>query len=141
MRKVLITGGSGFLGRRLGKRLREMGDDVVLAARNNKQNFKAAAFSGCRTVAMDVANIESVRDIFSQEKPELVIHAAATKFVDVSEVQPMETIDVNVLGSQNVARVAIDKGVKAVIGISTDKAAPPVRNTYGLSKAIMERMF
>jgi len=141
MRKVLITGGSGFLGRRLGQRLREVGDDVVLVARNNKQNFKAATFSGCRTVAMDVTNIESVRDIFSQERPELVIHAAATKFVDVSEVQPMETIDVNVLGSQNVARVAIDKGVKAVIGISTDKAAPPVRNTYGLSKAIMERMF
>jgi UDP-N-acetylglucosamine 4,6-dehydratase/5-epimerase len=141
MRKVLITGGSGFLGRRLGRALLEKGNDVVLAARNNKENFKAATFSGCRTVAMDVANIESVRDIFSQEQPELVIHAAATKFVDVSEVQPMETIDVNVLGSQNVARVAIDKGVKAVVGISTDKAAPPVRNTYGLSKAIMERMF
>lgn len=141
MKKILITGGSGFLGRRLGLRLRELGHDVVLAARNNKQNFLAGAFSGCRTIAMDVANIESIRDIFAQERPEIVIHAAATKFVDVSEVQPMETIDVNVVGSQNVARAAIDRGVKAVIGISTDKAAPPVRNTYGLSKAIMERMF
>lgn len=141
MKKVLITGGSGFLGRHLGRRLRELGYDVVLAARNNKQNFFAAAFSGCRTIAMDVANIESIRDIFAQEQPDLVVHAAATKFVDVSEVQPMETIDVNVVGSQNVARAAVDRGVKAVIGISTDKAAPPVRNTYGLSKAIMERMF
>lgn len=141
MEKILITGGSGFLGRRLGKRLREMGHNVVLASRNNKQNFLAAAFSGCRTIATDVTNIESVRDAFAQEQPTLVVHAAATKFVDVSEVQPMETIDVNVLGSQNVARVAIDKKVKTVIGISTDKAAPPVRNTYGLSKAIMERMF
>ena len=141
MEKVLITGGSGFLGRRLGKRLREMGHDVFLAARNNKQNFLAANYSGCTAIAMDVSNIESVRDIFAQVRPTLVVHAAATKFVDVSEVQPMETIDVNVLGSQNVARVAVDKGVKAVIGISTDKAAPPVRNTYGLSKAIMERMF
>lgn len=141
MEKVLITGGSGFLGRRLGKRLRESGHEVVLASRNNKQNFLAASFSGCRAIAMDVTSIESVRDIFTQEKPSLVVHAAATKFVDVSEVQPMETIDVNVLGSQNVARVAIDKGVRTVVGISTDKAAPPVRNTYGLSKAIMERMF
>lgn len=141
MEKVLITGGSGFLGRRLGKRLRERGDEVILASRNNKQNFLAASFSRCRAVAMDVTNIESVRDIFAQESPTLVIHAAATKFVDVSEVQPMETIDINVVGSQNVARVAIDKKVKTVIGISTDKAAPPVRNTYGLSKAIMERMF
>jgi len=141
MSRVLITGGSGFLGRRLGKRLKELGHNVVLASRNNKNNFLASSFSKCRAIAMDVASIESVRDIFAQVQPEVVIHAAATKFVDVSEVQPMETIDVNVVGSQNVARVAIDKGVKTVIGISTDKAAPPVRNTYGLSKAIMERMF
>jgi len=53
----------------------------------------------------------------------------------------MECIDINVTGSQNVARVAIDKGVEMVIGISTDKAAPPIRNTYGLSKSMMERMF
>lgn len=140
-KKVLITGGSGYLGRHLGKRLKSCGYDVVLAARNNKQNFHASEFSGCRALAMDVTNIESVRDIFSQERPDIVVHAAATKFVDISEVQPMETIDVNVLGSQNVARVAIDQHVKLVVGISTDKAAPPVRNTYGLSKAIMERMF
>jgi FlaA1/EpsC-like NDP-sugar epimerase len=48
---------------------------------------------------------------------------------------------VNVIGSQNVARVAIQCNVDTVIGISTDKAAPPVRNTYGLSKALMERVY
>jgi UDP-N-acetylglucosamine 4,6-dehydratase len=53
----------------------------------------------------------------------------------------MEAVDVNVVGSQNVARVAIELGIEAVIGVSTDKAAPPVRNTYGLTKALMERMF
>ena len=141
MEGILITGGSGFLGKRLGRRLRELGHEVVLAARNNKQNFLAAEFSGCQTIAMDVSNIESVRDVFTQVRPSCVIHAAATKFVDVSEHQPMETVDVNVLGSQNVARVAVDKGVAVVIGISTDKAAPPVRNTYGLTKALMERVF
>jgi FlaA1/EpsC-like NDP-sugar epimerase len=74
-------------------------------------------------------------------RPHIVIHAAATKFVDLAEKEPMECIDVNVVGSQNVARVAIDKSVETVIGISTDKASPPVRNTYGLSKALMERLF
>lgn len=141
MERFLITGGSGFLGKRLGKRLRELGHEVVLAARNNKQNFLASEFSGCRNIAMDVTSIESVRDIFTQVKPTVVVHAAATKFVDISERQPMETIDVNILGSQNVARVAIDKGVKLVIGISTDKASPPVRNTYGMTKALMERVY
>ncbi len=141
MERILVTGGNGFLGKRLGKRLRELGHEVVLAGRNNKQNFLATEFSGCKNIAMDVASIESVRDIFTQIQPTVVVHAAATKFVDISERQPMETIDVNVLGSQNVARVAIDKGVKLVIGVSTDKASPPVRNSYGLTKALMERMF
>jgi UDP-glucose 4-epimerase len=50
-------------------------------------------------------------------------------------------VDVNVIGSENVARIAMETGVELVVGISTDKAAPPVRNTYGLSKALMERMF
>ncbi len=53
----------------------------------------------------------------------------------------MECLDVNVLGSQNVARVCIEKGVATVIGMSTDKTAPPVANTYGLTKALMERLF
>src|SRR5262249_36022839 len=90
---------------------------------------------------MDVTNIEAVRDVFVEVKPDIVIHAAATKFVDLAERQPMECVDVNVRGSQNVARGAVEKGARSVIGISTDKASPPVRNTYGLSKALMERMF
>ena len=139
--KLLVTGGTGFLGKRLGKRLREMGHHVVLSGRNNKQNLLAAEFSGCAVLAMDVSHIESVRDIVTQAKPEVIIHAAATKFVDIAERQPMEAVDVNVVGSQNVARVAIEKGVELVIGISTDKASPPIRNTYGLTKSLMERVF
>ena len=62
MRKtVLITGGTGFLGRHLALALRE-DFDVVLAARNNKQNALAAAETGCRTLPVDVARIDSVRD-------------------------------------------------------------------------------
>lgn len=137
---LLITGGTGFLGKRLGVTLRDQ-YDVVLTGRNNKQNMHAEQFSGCRVLPMDVANIEAVRDTFTETRPSVVIHAAATKFVDLAERQPMECVDVNVVGSQNVARVAVEKGVETVIGISTDKATPPVRNTYGLSKALMERVF
>jgi FlaA1/EpsC-like NDP-sugar epimerase len=90
---------------------------------------------------MDIVNIEGVRDTFTEIKPDIVIHAAATKFVDLAEKQPMECVDVNSIGSQNIARIAVEKGVDHVIGISTDKAAPPVRNTYGLTKALMERVF
>lgn len=137
---ILITGGTGFLGKRLAQALKGT-HRVVLTGRNNKNNAKAKDFTGCEVAPMDVASIESVRDCVVEFKPDTIIHAAATKFVDLSEKYPMECIDVNVVGSQNVARVAADKGVKVVVGISTDKASPPVRNTYGLSKAIMERLF
>jgi FlaA1/EpsC-like NDP-sugar epimerase len=137
---ILITGGTGFLGKRLGVALKNE-YRVILTGRNNKQNFAANKFSGCEIAPLDVSNIESVRDAFREFKPAIVIHAAATKFVDLAEKFPMECVDVNVLGSQNVARVALETGVDVVIGISTDKAAPPVRNTYGMSKALMERIF
>jgi UDP-N-acetylglucosamine 4,6-dehydratase len=139
-RTVLITGGTGFLGKRLGLRLAG-GHNVVLTGRNNKQNMDAQQFTGCLTLPMDVTNIESLRDVFAEVRPDVVIHAAATKYVDLSERQPMECVDVNVLGSQNIARVCVEKGVPTVIGMSTDKAAPPVGNTYGLTKALMERIF
>ena len=138
--KILITGGTGFLGKHLAIALQDQAE-VVITGRNNKQNFNAKSFTGCEVMPMDVSSIESVRDCVAEVNPDLIIHAAATKFVDLSEVMPMECIDVNVLGSQNIARVAIDKGVKAVIGISTDKASPPIRNIYGMTKAMMERIF
>lgn len=137
---ILVTGGTGFLGKRLGLALKDK-HNVVLAGRNNKQNMLAQGMTDCRVLPMDVTNIESVRDVFTEVAPDIVIHAAATKFVDLAERQPMECVDVNVLGSQNVARVAVEKKIDSVIGISTDKASPPVRNTYGLSKALMERVF
>jgi UDP-N-acetylglucosamine 4,6-dehydratase len=137
---VLITGGTGFLGKRLALKLKDK-YRVVLTGRNNKQNMTAKQFTGCEIAPMDIANIESVRDAFREFKPNIVIHAAATKFVDLAEKFPMECVDVNVTGSQNIARVAVETDTDIVIGISTDKAAPPVRNTYGLSKALMERIF
>lgn len=137
---ILITGGTGFLGRRLGQTLRHQ-YTVVLAGRNNKQNRQTQDITGCDVLPMDVSNIESVRDAVIAVRPDIIIHAAATKFVDLAERQPMECVDVNVLGSQNIARVAMEREVVTVIGISTDKASPPIRNTYGLSKALMERVF
>lgn len=137
---ILITGGTGFLGKHLGLALKDR-YEVILAARNNKNNRETEQLTGCATLPLDVASIESVRDAFAETRPDILVHAAATKYVDLSERQPMECLDVNVLGSQNVARVSVERNVQTVIGISTDKAAPPVANTYGLTKALMERLF
>ena len=82
--RVLITGGTGFLGKHLAIALNEKAE-VVLTGRNNKQNFKAKSVTGCEVMPMDVSNIESVRDCVAEVNPDLIIHAAATKFVDLSE--------------------------------------------------------
>jgi len=140
METILITGGSGFLGRHLAVKLKDK-YRVVLGARNNGNNQLAQVKTGCIVTPMDITNLNSIYDCVNEFKPEIVIHAAATKFVDISEQYPMECIDINVIGSQNMARVAMEKGVKKFIGVSTDKAAPPVGNIYGHSKAIMERMY
>lgn len=129
------------MGRRLGLHFRNLNYEVTLAARNAKQNQLAQQFSGCEVLPLDVASIESVRDVINSVKPDIIIHAAATKFVDLAERLPLETTDINVVGSQNIARVAIDKGVQYVIGVSTDKASPPVGGIYGMSKSLMERLF
>ena len=139
-KKILITGGTGFLGINLAKKFSKK-YTVILSGRNNKLNYIAKNKTRCEVIPLDVSNINSIRDAINYAKPDIIIHAAATKFVDLSEKFPFETIDSNVLGSSNIARVSIDKKIKTVIGISTDKASPPVKNIYGLSKSIMERLF
>ena len=136
----MITGGTGFLGINLAKKFSKK-YAVILSGRNNKLNYIAKNKTQCEVIPLDVSNINSIRDAINYAKPDIIIHAAATKFVDLSEKFPFETIDSNVLGSSNIARVSIDKKIKTVIGISTDKASPPVKNIYGLSKSIMERLF
>ncbi len=140
MKKILITGGTGYLGRNLALFYRKK-YKVFLGARNNKQNFLIKNLTNCEVVPLDVSNIESVNDCLNLTKPDIVIHAAATKFVDLSEKFPFECIDINIVGSANIARACINKKVPTVIGVSTDKASPPIKNIYGLSKSCMERLF
>src|ERR1044072_2938636 len=118
MKKILITGGSGFLGRHLAAKLKQK-NRILLAARNNANNMMAELKTGCPVVPMDITNEKSIRDVLNEFKPDTIIHAAATKFVDISEKNPFECIDVNVVGSQNIARQAIECGIENVVGIST----------------------
>jgi len=140
LERVLITGGSGFLGQHLASSLRDS-CDVIISSRNQKQMLSAANNLGVDAVPLDVSNYAATIEIFQRLKPKIVIHAAATKFVDLAEKYPNEAIDINILGSQNVARAAMQTGVEHVIGISTDKAAAPIYNLYGMTKATMERLY
>lgn len=128
------------MGRGLAIRLKDK-FQVVIGGRNNAQNERAQRTTGCESFPLDICDIESVRDAVNRFKPTHVIHAAASKFVGMAERFPNEAIDVNIHGSQNVARVCIDNNVESVIGISTDKAAPPLLNMYSLTKSVMERLY
>ncbi len=140
MKRILITGGSGFLGQHLANKLRA-NSEITLASRNHKRLFEVGKALKVETHPLDISSLNSVNDCVQKVKPDVIIHAAATKFVDWSQKFPNECIDINILGSQNVYRSAITNKIPNVIGISTDKVVYPIGNFYGLSKRVMEDLF
>ncbi len=71
---------------------------------------------------------------------DIVVHAAALKQVPAAEYNPFEAIKTNVIGAENVIDAALDRGVKRVIALSTDKAANPI-NLYGATKLCSDKLF
>jgi UDP-N-acetylglucosamine 4,6-dehydratase len=140
MKKILITGGTGFLGRALARKLKEQ-HHVILCGRNNYLNERVRKVLDCEVIPMDITNMDAVRETLSLTKPDVIIHAAATKYVHLAEQFPNECLDINIKGSQNIARAAIEQNVETVIGISTDKASAQTNSFYGLSKRVMEKLF
>ena len=85
----------------------------------------------------DVRDIRSVRQ--AMRDVDFVFHAAALKQVPSCEFHPMQAVQTNVIGAENVLEAAIDAGVKRVVCLSTDKAVYPI-NAMGISKAMMEKV-
>lgn len=85
----------------------------------------------------DVRDLASVKN--AMHGVDYIFHAAALKQVPSCEFFPMEAVKTNVMGTDHVLTAAIDAGVKAVICLSTDKAAYPV-NAMGISKSMMEKV-
>ena len=141
-KKVLITGGTGSLGRALTKRLLAEKVDVIrIFSRNeNKQVTMQSEFNDDRLRFL----IGDVRDLPRLERAlegiDIVFHAAALKHVPVIEYNPFEAINTNVIGSRNVVEACLSENVDRVIGVGTDKAVSPL-NTYGATKLLMEKLF
>lgn len=139
--EIAITGGSGYLARAiLTVAQKEQWDAqfTILSRDEAKQRRVKERFSQVRCVIGDVRDSESLERVFWGK--DLVIHAAALKMIPQAESDPNEAIAINVFGSQNVARAAVKANVPKVLGISTDKVVSPI-NTYGMTKALMERIF
>jgi UDP-N-acetylglucosamine 4,6-dehydratase/UDP-glucose 4-epimerase len=141
-KKILITGGTGSLGRALTKRLLAEKVDVIrIFSRNeNKQVTMQSEFNDDRLRFL----IGDVRDLPRLERAlegiDIVFHAAALKHVPIIEYNPFEAINTNVIGSRNVVEACLSENVGAVVGVGTDKAVSPL-NTYGATKLLMEKLF
>jgi UDP-N-acetylglucosamine 4,6-dehydratase len=134
--KIVIVGGTGTLGTCLVEKLHVEHEITVLSRDELKQQEMRRRFPTVRFVLGDIRDKESLKYAFLGA--DTVFHVAALKHVDVLEANPTEAIKTNVLGTINVAEVAMAQGVKHVVFSSTDKAVLAI-NTYGMTKALSER--
>ncbi|MDB3945478.1 UDP-N-acetylglucosamine 4,6-dehydratase (inverting) [Gammaproteobacteria bacterium] len=146
-KSVLITGGTGSLGRGLvgeiTKRWPEISRLIVFSRDELKQyemmlEFPKERYPSLRYFLGDVRDRDRLRRAFN--RVDVVVHAAALKQVPAAEYNPMEFIHTNVIGAENVIEAAIDSGVDRVVALSTDKAAAPV-NLYGATKLCSDKLF
>ena len=140
--RIFITGGAGFLGRAIMARPALFSSDPVDFTVYSRDEFKQAharaLFPDSHYILGDVRDRDRLE--LAMRSHDVVIHAAAMKYVNRGETDVWESIDINVDGSRNVALAAARTGVGHLIGLSTDKACRPV-NVYGMSKLLMERLF
>lgn len=139
-KKILITGGTGSLGKALIKRLNKDNTIVVYSRDEGKQALEFGHDSSIIRVIGDIRDFDKLNVTLQRHKPDYIIHTAALKRIDDMEFYPDECVKTNIHGSENVARAALENGIKKCILVSTDKACQPV-NVYGSSKFIAERIF
>ena len=138
---LLITGGTGSFGnavltRFLNSDIRE----IRIFSRDEKKQDDMRKYYDSEKLKFyigDVRDFQSVRS--ATRNVDFIFHAAALKQVPSCEFHPLEAVNTNVLGTENVLEAAIQCGVKHVIVLSTDKAVYPI-NAMGISKAMMEKV-
>tara|TARA_B100001173_G_scaffold298903_1_gene296943 strand:- start:2047 stop:3030 length:984 start_codon:yes stop_codon:yes gene_type:complete len=139
---IVITGGTGSFGNAVLNRFLDSDiKEIRIFSRDEKKqhdmrvkynNSKIKFYIG------DVRNEGSLRDVMIGV--DYVFHAAALKQVPSCEFYPIEAVNTNVIGTENVLNAAISNGVSKVVCLSTDKAVYPI-NAMGVSKAMMEKVF
>ncbi len=143
-RVVLITGGTGSFGKKFTEMmLREYKPKklIIFSRDELKQHeMQVGGFDhpSLRYFIGDVRDRERLYRAF--DGVDVVVHAAALKQVPAAEYNPSEAIKTNVLGAMNVIDAAIDRNVKQVVALSTDKAANPI-NLYGATKLCSDKLF
>ncbi len=147
MKSILITGGTGSLGKELTKTILAQWPDVkrlVIYSRDEQKQFQMAQeypeskYPAMRYFIGDVRDLDRLKRAFSGI--DYVIHAAAMKHVHIAEYNPDECVKTNVGGAENVIKAALSSGVSKVVALSTDKACAPI-NLYGATKLTSDKLF
>ena len=139
---ILVTGGTGSFGRAFVRRLlaqHEPAKVIVFSRDEQKHYLMQKQFSDPRLRFL----VGDVRDrgrlMRALYGVDIVVHAAAMKHVPIAEYNPLEAIRTNVDGAANLVDAALERGVRRIIGLSTDKSVSPV-NLYGATKLCMEKL-
>ena len=138
---LLITGGTGSFGNAVLKRFlnSDLKEIRIFSRDEKKQDDMRKKYSNdkLKFYIGDVRDAHSVQE--AMKGVDYVFHAAALKQVPSCEFFPVQAVQTNILGTNNVLEAAINHNVKKVIVLSTDKAAYPI-NAMGMSKALMEKV-
>lgn len=143
-KSILVTGGTGSFGNTfvpmtLGKyNPRRL---IIYSRDEMKQWDMAKKFQGDPRVRFFIGDVRDKDRLYrALDGVDYVVHAAATKIVPTAEYNPFECVKTNVIGAMNLIDACIDKQVKRVVALSTDKASSPV-NLYGATKLASDKLF
>jgi|SRR3989338_847019 len=141
-KKVLITGAAGSIGSELAERIANLNPKKLVLIDNNESSLheldldlkdKANLYS----IIADIKDTEKIKKIFSEEKPEIVYHAAAYKHIPLMELFPEEAVKNNIKGTLNILHSCLENNAERFVLISSDKAVNP-SNIMGATKRICE---
>jgi UDP-N-acetylglucosamine 4,6-dehydratase/5-epimerase len=141
---ILVTGGTGSFGHTFVPMLLERHNPrrVIIFSRDEMKQWEMAKkFQGDDRVRFFIGDIRDRDRMYrALDGVDYVVHAAATKIVPTAEYNPFECVKTNVIGAMNLIDACIDKGVKKVVALSTDKASSPI-NLYGATKLTSDKLF
>jgi FlaA1/EpsC-like NDP-sugar epimerase len=141
---ILITGGTGSFGHAFVSTVLKKYNPrrVIVYSRDEMKQWEMSKlYENVPQVRFFVGDVRDKERLSrALDNVDYVIHAAALKIVPTAEYNPFECVKTNINGAMNVIDAAIDKGVKRVVALSTDKASSPV-NLYGATKLVSDKLF
>ena len=140
---ILVTGGTGSFGQKFAEMTLQKYNPkkVIIYSRDEMKQWDMAKTHCDERVRFFIGDVRDKDRLYrALDGVDYVVHAAATKIVPTAEYNPFECVKTNVFGAMNVIDACIDRGIKKVVALSTDKASSPI-NLYGATKLTSDKLF